>query len=471
MTKLILKGDESRDSIANGILELANIVGKTIGPKGKNVITLDASLNPLITNDGVTIANDIHFQDEFMEMGANIVRQAAQRTNTIAGDGTTTTTVLAASLIKHIIDNNDEIDILKTKKYLAEIEKSAIKTIDSMTKKVLSNKRIQDVATISSQDVQVGKEIAKIFADLGKNAEIVVEDGFDNSGITSHSTKGIRFDSGYIHPNFVNDTLKGEVVLTNTDAIIIQGKVQSMQDVVEYAKYLHSQAKKNLVIFAEDFSQDFINTCWTNHLNNAFTIIPVRIPAKIHNFVQKLDLLIDCGVNTLPLQEVQSGVLQKIQINKTHTSLVHNNGSEEAPGIGVIKVAMPTAIATTEKSLRVEDAINATKRAIEGGVVAGGGVTLLRCGIEPLDKPFKLILENAGYDKEGIVKECIKVLNNKKGPDYGYDMSNEEMELINMTKNGIIDPAIVVKECVKNACSIAGVVLSTAAVIVNEFKK
>ena len=466
MVKVITKGPESVLALANGIRDLAEIVGSTVGPKGKNVITRDKRLQPLATNDGVTIAKDVHFTDETMELGADLVRQAAEKTNVIGGDGTTTTTILASSLIDSILFNSDEVDVLKTKGYLQDLQKSAFRTIDSMTRKVNSNKRIYDVATISAQDKEVGKHIASIFEKLGDNTEIVVEEGYDDSGITSYATKGMRFDKGYIHPNFINDSEKGEVLLTNVTTMAIKGKVQHFNDIIEFVKELSGKAEKSLVIFAEDFSQDFINTCWTNHLNGIFTIIPIRMPYG-PEFVEKLDKLIDCGVNMLPLLDVKHSMLQKLQISRTHTSLIHDSGAEEAPGIGVIKVALATDVSTTEKTLRVEDAINATKCAIKGGVVAGGGITLLRCGIEPLDMPFKMILANAGYDKDEVLEHCIKVRADKN-PNHGYDVSQDELVLINMTKNGIIDPAIVVKECVRNACAIAEIVISTSATIVNK---
>jgi len=460
MTKIIEQGADAPNHLLEGVQELARIVGSTIGSKGQNVVMIDKIGNPVITNDGVTIANDIHFKDPFMELGADIVRQAANKTNSVAGDGTTTTTILASVISEYYIKRLGDVNGVDLKKEIDELSDSACSLIKKMSTSVRSNSKIREIATISSQDKNIGVVIADIFKELGDQAKVIVEKGGDKP-ISSSIIKGLQFETGIIDPVFLNkDTNRLE--LQNSEFMIIQGKVEKPDEIFDFVKELSKEEnQKSLVIFAEDFSQDFIKVCAINHANKVFSIIPIRFPLYGYarqELINQVEKMIDCGSNTYPMAKITSGKIQKLIIDQNKTTFIHDNPEmENSPGLGVINVNLSTDIQTTEKILRIEDAINATKAAIRGGVLPGGGVALRDTGLFPLSAPYMKILENAGIE-------------HKDDLPLGVGINTDTGEQCNMIKEGVIDPTIVVLEAIKNACSIAGVLVTTYAAIVNEEK-
>ncbi len=523
MAKDIAYGIEARNALLRGIDKLADTVKITLGPKGRNVVLDKKYGAPLIINDGVTIAKEIELEDAMENMGAQLIKEVAVKTNDAAGDGTTTATLLAQALIREGMKNvTAGANPMILRRGISKAVDVAVKKLTSISKAVSGSEDIARVGTISADDAVVGTLIADAMDKVSSDGVITVEES-KSADTYCEVVEGMQFDRGYISPYMVTDTEKMEAVIDDAFILITDKKITNTQEILPLLEQI-VQAGRKLVIIAEDIEGEALTTLILNKLKGTFVCVGVKAPGFGD---RRKDMLRDIAILTggeviseeIGLELKDAGILQlgrarQVKINKENTIIVGGAGDSDAikarvtqikaaietttsefdreklqerlaklsGGVAVIKVGAATEIEMKEKKLRIEDALNATKAAVEEGIVAGGGVALLnviedvdnliatldgdektgaRLVRKSLEAPVRQIAENSGYEGSVIVDTIIK--SGKIG--YGFNAATEEY--VDMVKSGIVDPTKVTRSALQNAASIASVVLTTEALVVD----
>ena len=524
MAKQIVYGEEARKALLSGIDQLANTVKVTLGPKGRNVVLGKKFGSPLITNDGVTIAKDVELEDAFENMGAQLVREVATKTNDIAGDGTTTATLLAQAFVREGLKNvTAGANPMVVRKGIAKAVDAAVAEIKKNSQKVNGSDDIARVATISSGDEFIGKLIAEAMEKVTADGVITVEES-KTAETYSEVVEGMQFDRGYITPYMITDTEKMEAVIDDAYILITDKKISNIQEILPLLETIVKSGKK-LVIIAEDVEGEALSTLIVNKLRGTFTCVAVKAPGFGDRRKEMLkDIAILTGGTVISselgyeLSDADLSMLghaSQVKVQKENTIIVGGSGDQSAikarvaeirneiavstsdfdreklqerlaklaGGVAVIKVGAATEVEMKEKKLRIEDALNATRAAVEEGIVAGGGTayvnaipavakevskvegdekTGVRIVMKALEEPVKQIAVNAGIDGS-IVLERIK---NARKVGYGFDAYKETY--CDMIKSGIVDPTKVTRTALQNAASIASMVLTTESVVADK---
>jgi len=522
MAKLISFDDQARQKVLSGAQQLAAVVRLTMGPKGRNVLLEKKFGGPLITNDGVTIAREIDLKDPEENMGAQLVKEVATRTNDVAGDGTTTATVLAAALLEEGIRNVVAgANPVLLKHGMDKALRLVVDKLMSMSKPVKTKKEIAQVATISAQDAEVGEIIAELMDKVGHDGAITVEETKHGMGIFMKVVEGMQFDNGYVSPYMVTDTARMEAVYENVPVLITDKKVSSFKELLPLLEALVQTGKKELVLIAEDVEGDALANFVVNKLRGGLSVLAIKAPAFGERRKEMLkDIAVLTGATVIS-EEIgmkletttveQLGHAGKVLSTKDHSIIVDGKGEASAiasrvmeikammensksdfdrekmaervaklsGGVGVIEVGAATEIEMKERKTRIEDALNATKAAVKEGIVAGGGSALLhaakvlegfvgenndqtvgaRLVMSVLSMPTHQIAENAGKHGEVVVTEILK----NPSESFGYDALLDQY--VDMIESGIVDPTMVTRSALENAVSVAGTVLTTGAVV------
>ncbi len=521
MAKDIIYGEEARKALQAGIDKLANTVKITLGPKGRNVV-LDKKFGaPLITNDGVTIAKEIELDNAFENMGAQLVKEVATKTNDAAGDGTTTATLLAQALVREGMKNIAAgANPMVVKKGIAKAVDAAVEQIVANSKKIEGSADIARVATVSSADEKVGELIADAMEKVTADGVITIEEG-KTAETYSEVVEGMQFDRGYLSPYMVTDTEKMEAVIDDALVLITDKKISNIQEILPLLEQIVKTGKK-LVIIAEDVEGEALSTLIVNKLRGTFTCVAVKAPGFGDRRKENLqDIAILTGGQViseevgLELSETtmdQLGRARQIVVSKENTTIVDGAGDKQtikdrvaqiraqietttsdfdreklqerlaklSGGVAVIKVGAATEIEMKEKKLRIEDALAATKAAVEEGIVAGGGTALINAMpavkklteklfgdektgaqivLKALEEPVRQIAVNAGLEGSVIIDKIIR--SRKVG--YGFDAYKEEY--VDMIPAGIVDPTKVTRSALQNAASVAAMVLTTESLV------
>ena len=522
MAKQIIYGEEARKALEAGIDKLSNTVKITLGPKGRNVV-LDRKYGaPLITNDGVTIAKEVELEDAFENMGAQLVKEVATKTNDVAGDGTTTATLLAQALVREGMKNVAAgANPMVVKKGMQMAVDAAVEAIKSEAQPVKSSDDIARIATISAADEYIGKLIAEAMEKVTSDGVITIEES-KTSETYSDVVEGMQFDRGYISPYMVTDTDKMEAVIDDAYILITDKKISNIQEILPLLEQIVKAGQK-LVIIAEDVEGEALSTILVNKLRGTFTCVCVKAPGfgdRRKEMLQDIATLTggevitsDLGLELKDTQINQLGRAKQVKVSKENTIIVDGAGDKEAiksrvaqiksqievttsefdkeklqerlaklagGGVAVIRVGAATETEMKEKKLRIEDALAATKAAVEEGCVAGGGVALLNAipavkklldtddadlktgvniVVKAIEEPVRQIAKNAGLEGSVIVNEIMS--SGKK--NYGFNFSKEEY--VDMFKAGILDPAKVTRSALQNASSVAAMVLTTESLV------
>ena len=521
MAKDIIYGEEARKSLQAGIDKLANTVKITLGPKGRNVV-LDKKFGaPLITNDGVTIAKEIELEDAFENMGAQLVKEVATKTNDAAGDGTTTATLLAQALIREGMKNIAAgANPMIVKKGMAKAVNTAVEAIKANSVQISGSDDIASVAANSAADENVGKLIAEAMEKVTADGVITIEES-KTAETYSEVVEGMQFDRGYITPYMVTDTDKMEAVIDDAYLLITDKKIASIQEILPLLEQIVKTGKK-LVIIAEDVEGEALSTLIVNKLRGTFTCVAVKAPGfgdRRKEMLQDIAILTggqvissEIGLELSDTQVEQLGRAKQVKITKENTIIVDGAGNKDdikdrinqiksqieastsdfdreklqerlaklSGGVAVIKVGAATEVEMKEKKLRIEDALSATKAAVEEGIVAGGGTAFINAmpavakltaslsGDEKtgasivykaLEEPVRQIASNAGLEGSVILDKIVR--SRKVG--YGFDAYNETYG--DMIPAGIVDPTKVTRSALQNAASVAAMVLTTESLV------
>ncbi len=521
MSKNIVYGNDARAALLRGVDQLADTVKITLGPKGRNVVLAKQFGAPLITNDGVTIAKEIELEDAAENMGAQLVREVATKTNDAAGDGTTTATILAQAMIREGMKNvTAGANPMVLRRGISKAVDAAVAALMANAKAVSGTADIARVGTVSAGDEVIGTLIADAMEKVTADGVITVEES-KSAETYCEVVEGMQFDRGYLSPYMVTDTEKMEAVIDDAFILITDKKISNIQELLPLLEQIVQSGKK-LVIIAEDVEGEALTTLVLNKLRGTFTCVAVKAPGfgdRRKEMLRDIAILTGGTVITdelgLDLKEADLGQLgraRQVKITKENTIIVDGAGNGDeirgrvaqiraaietttsdfdreklqerlaklAGGVAVIKVGAATETEMKEKKLRIEDALNATKAAVEEGIVAGGGTALInvigavekvlatvegdektgvRLVMKALEIPLRQIAENAGLDGSVIVD---KVKNSGK-TDYGFDAAKEEY--VDMISVGIVDPAKVTRSALQNAASVAATVLTTEAVV------
>ncbi|CAB1244393.1 chaperonin large subunit [Ruminococcaceae bacterium BL-6] len=524
MAKQIIYGADARKALMSGVDQLANTVKITLGPKGRNVVLDKKFGSPLITNDGVTIAKEVELDDPFENMGAQLVKEVATKTNDVAGDGTTTATLLAQALIREGMKNvTAGANPMILRKGIQRAVDTAVKAVIDHSQKVAGSDDIARVATISSSDEFIGKLIAEAMEKVTSDGVITVEES-KTAETYSEVVEGMMFDRGYITPYMVTDTNKMEAVIDDAYLLITDKKISNIQEILPLLETIVQSGKK-LVIIAEDVEGEALTTLILNKLRGTFTCVAVKAPGFGD---RRKEMLRDIAVLTggqviseelgLELKDTtvdQLGRARQVKVDKENTIIVGGEGDSKAikdrvaqirsqietttsdfdreklqerlaklsGGVAVIKVGAATETEMKEKKLRIEDALAATKAAVEEGIVAGGGVALInaipeveklaesvegdektgvRIVLKALEEPVRQIAVNAGLEGSVIVE------NIKKADKVGYGFNALKEEYGDMISAGIVDPTKVTRSALQNAASIAAMVLTTESLVADK---
>ena len=524
MSKEILYGEEARKALQRGVDQLANTVKITLGPKGRNVVLDKKFGSPLITNDGVTIAKEIELDDAFENMGAQLVKEVSTKTNDVAGDGTTTATLLAQALIREGMKNVAAgANPMGVKRGMQQAVDTVVKAVEANSKQVSGTEDIASAATISAGDAQIGKLSAEAMEKVSADGVITVEES-KTAETYSEVVEGMQFDRGYITPYMVTDTDKMEAVIDDAYILITDKKISNVQDILPLLEQI-LQAGKKLVIIAEDVEGEALSTLIVNKLRGTFTCVAVKAPGfgdRRKEMLQDIAILTGGQVISdelgLDLKETtidQLGRARQVKVQKETTIIVDGAGSSDeinaregqiraqietttsdfdreklqerlaklAGGVAVIKVGAATEVEMKEKKLRIEDALAATKAAVEEGLVAGGGVALINAmaSLKPLlktttgdektgvqivlkamEEPVRQIALNAGLEGSVIID---KISNSRKA-NFGFNFATEEYG--DMFAAGIVDPTKVTRSALQNAASVAAMVLTTESLVADK---
>ncbi len=525
MAKQIIYAEDARQRIKRGVDKLANAVKVTLGPKGRNVVLDQGFGAPTITKDGVTVAKEIELEDKFENIGAELVKEVASKTNDVAGDGTTTATILAQSIIAEGIKNvTAGTNPLAIKGGIEKGVAAIVAELKRLSQKVSDQKEIAQVASISANDPEIGQHIAEAMEKVGKEGVITVEES-QSFGIEKEVVEGMEFDKGYVSPYMITNSERMEAELEDPYILVTDKKVSSIQELLPLLEKLASSGKKDLVIIAEDVEGDALPTLVVNKLRGTFNTLAVKAPGfgdRRKEMLQDIAVLTGARVISeeigLKLESVDVEMLgqaHRVKASKDKTTIVEGRGEKAeidkriaqirkeleqadsefdkeklkerlaklAGGVAVIKVGAASEVEMKEKKHRIEDALAATKAAVEEGIVVGGGVALLRAlkvlddvkvdgeekvGIDILrraiDEPIKQIAINAGRDGS-VVSEAVK---NRQGNE-GYNAATNQYE--DLVAAGIVDPTKVTRSALQNAASIAAMFLTTEAVITDIPKK
>jgi chaperonin GroEL len=525
MAKQIIYGEEARKALQGGIDKLANTVKITLGPKGRNVVLDKKYGAPLITNDGVTIAKEVELEDPFENMGAQLVKEVATKTNDVAGDGTTTATLLAQALIREGMKNVAAgANPMVVKKGIKGAVDNVVETIKSNSQPVKNSSDIARIATISAADANVGKLIAEAMEKVTADGVITVEES-KTAETSCDVVEGMQFDRGYISPYMVTDTDKMEAVIDDAFILITDKKITNIQEILPLLEQI-VQAGKKLVIVAEDIEGEALATLLVNKLRGTFTCVGVKAPGfgdRRKEMLRDIAILTggeviteELGLDLKDATVAQLGRARQVKILKENTIIVDGAGDNEAikarigqiknqietttsdfdreklqerlaklsGGVAVIRVGAATETEMKEMKLRIEDALAATKAAVEEGYVAGGGVALLNAipalkeyieKIEDLDEktgakivlkaieePVRQIAANAGLEGSVIIDGILR--SGKAG--YGFDFATETFT--DMAEAGILDPTKVTRSALENASSVAAMVLTTESLVTDK---
>lgn len=525
MAKIINYGEEARRGLERGVDAVAKSVKITLGPKGRNVVLEKSWGSPTITNDGVSIAKEIELEDKFENLGAQLVKEVASKTNDIAGDGTTTATVLAQAMIKEGIKNvaagGNPILI---RRGIEKAVKKAVDEIRNMSKKLTSRDDIAHVAAISANDPEIGDLIAEAMDKVGQDGVITVEDSKTLETYVEF-VEGMQFDRGYISPYFVTDPEKMEAVIKEPYILITDKKISAVKSLVPVMEKV-AQAGKPLVIIAEDVEGEALSTLVLNKIRGTLDSMAIKAPGFGDRRKAMLQDIATLTGGTVISEEVgltldnvtleDMGSAGTIKVKKDDTIIVDGQGNEDeikqriaqikgqieqttsdyeketlqerlaklSGGVAVIKVGAATETELKEKKHRIEDALSATRAGVEEGIIAGGGVALVRAKkvvekyidelededlkvganivFKSLDVPMRQIVANAGFDGSVIVHKVLE----SDDVEFGYDALNNDY--CNMFKAGIIDPVKVTRSALQNAASIAGILLTTEATVIDK---
>ncbi|ETT76501.1 MULTISPECIES: chaperonin GroEL [Paenibacillus] len=521
MAKEIKFSEDARRAMLRGVDALANAVKVTLGPKGRNVVLEKKFGSPLITNDGVTIAKEIELEDAFENMGAQLVKEVATKTNDVAGDGTTTATVLAQAMIREGLKNvTAGANPMVMRKGIDKAVKAAVAELQNIAKPIVDSQAIAQVAAISAADEEVGQLIAEAMEKVGKDGVITVE---ESRGFLTELevVEGMQFDRGYISPYMITDTDKMEAVLENPYILITDKKISSTQEILPLLEKIVQQARP-LVIIAEDIEGEAQAMLIVNKLRGTFNAVAVKAPGfgdRREAMLQDIAALTGGQVITeklgLDLKSTsieQLGNARQVRVTKENTTIVDGSGDKAdinarvsqirsqleettsefdkeklqerlaklAGGVAVVKVGAATETELKERKLRIEDALNATRAAVEEGIVSGGGTALVnvyaavaavvaegdeRTGVNlvlrALEEPVRTIAANAGQEGSVIVDRL-----KKEAIGIGYNAATDEW--VNMFEAGIVDPAKVTRYALQNAASVAAMFLTTEAVIADK---
>lgn len=520
MAKQIIFSEDARHAILKGVDQLANAVKVTLGPKGRNVVIEKKFGSPLITKDGVTVAKEIELKDPLENLGAQMVKEVASKTNDVAGDGTTTATVLAQAIyregIKNVVAGAKPMEI---KRGIDKAVAAVIEKLAEISKPIQDKKEIAQVGAISANnDFEIGNIIADAMDKVGKDGVITIEENKSTDTILE-VVEGMQFDRGYLSPYFVTDADNMEAVLENPYLLILESKVSSMKDILPVLEQLAKQNAPFLII-AEDVEGEALATLVVNRLRGTLNCCAVKAPGfgdRRKEMLKDLAILTggkviseETGMNINQVTLADLGRAKKVVVDKENTTIVEGAGSAEdiqarvnmikkqsddttsdydreklqerlaklSGGVAVIKVGAATETEMKEKKARVEDALSATKAAVEEGIVPGGGVALVRAlkalngmklsddqqvGVELIKKaltsPLSQIVANAGFDPAIIVNEITK----SKSNTYGFNAANEKY--MDMFEAGVIDPTKVTRSALQNAASVASLMITTEALI------
>ena len=521
MAKQLKYGEEARRALEAGMNALADTVKITLGPKGRNVVLDKKYGAPLITNDGVTIAKEIELEDPFENMGAQLVKEVSIKTNDVAGDGTTTATLLAQAIIREGMKNVAAgANPMEVKKGIEAAVDEAVNALKEISKPVGSKQAIAQVASISAGDEKVGALISEAMEKVGNDGVITVEES-KTMKTELNIVEGMQFDRGYASAYMVTDTDKMEAILDNPYILITDKKISNIQDILPVLESVVQQGAK-LLIIAEDVEGEALATLVVNKLRGTFTCVCVKAPGfgdRRKEMLQDIATLTggevitsDLGLELKDTQIKQLGRAKQVKVSKENTIIVDGAGDKEAiksrvaqiksqievttsefdkeklqerlaklaGGVAVIRVGAATETEMKEKKLRIEDALAATKAAVEEGCVAGGGVALLNAipavkklldtddadlktgvniVVKAIEEPVRQIAKNAGLEGSVIVNEIMST--GKK--NYGFNFSKEEY--VDMFKAGILDPAKVTRSALQNASSVAAMVLTTESLV------
>ena len=520
MAKQIKFGEDARKSLLEGVNKLADTVKVTLGPKGRNVV-LDKSFGaPLITNDGVTIAKEIELEDKYENMGARLVKEVSTKTNDVAGDGTTTATVLAQAMIKEGVKNVAAgADPMAIKRGIEKAVDGAVKELKEITSPVNGKEDIARVASISANNTEVGELIADAMEKVSKDGVITIEES-KTSNTELNVVEGMQFDKGYVSPYMVTDTEKMEAIVDNPYILITDRKISNIQEILPLLENL-MQSSGKLVIICDDIESEALSTLILNKLRGVLNVVAVKAPGfgdKRKAMLEDIAILTggevisqDLGMELKDTQIEQLGRAKQIKVQKENTIIVDGSGDKNeiatrvkqikaqieetksefdkenlqerlakiSGGVAVIGVGAATEVEMKDKKLRIEDALSATKAAVEEGIVAGGGTAYVniipavekiakslqdgeKLGAEivlkALEEPVKQISRNAGLEP-AVILENVK----KSATGFGFDAAKEEY--VDMKKAGIVDPTKVTRSALQNAASIAAMVLTTESIV------
>ena len=520
MAKQIKFGEDARKSLLEGVNKLADTVKVTLGPKGRNVV-LDKSFGaPLITNDGVTIAKEIELEDKFENMGARLVKEVSTKTNDVAGDGTTTATVLAQAMIKEGVKNVAAgADPMAIKRGIEKAVHGAVAELKEITSPVNGKEDIARVASISANNTEVGELIADAMEKVSKDGVITIEES-KTSQTELNVVEGMQFDKGYVSPYMVTDTEKMEAIVDNPYILITDRKISNIQEILPLLENL-MQSSGKLVIVCDDIESEALSTLILNKLRGVLNVVAVKAPGfgdKRKAMLEDMAILTggevisqDLGMELKDTQITQLGRAKQVKVQKENTIIVDGAGDKEkiaervrqikaqieetksefdkenlherlakiAGGVAVIGVGAATEIEMKDKKLRIEDALSATKAAVEEGIVAGGGTAYVniipavekvaksleggeKLGAEivlkALEEPVKQIARNAGLEP-AVILDNVK----KSASGFGFDADKEQY--VDMKKAGIVDPTKVTRSALQNAASVAAMVLTTESLV------
>ena len=524
MSKELMYGIEARNALLRGIDKLADTVKITLGPKGRNVVLEKKYGAPLIINDGVTIAKEIELDDAMENMGAQLIKEVATKTNDAAGDGTTTATVLAQVLIREGMKNvTAGANPMVLRKGISKAVDKAVEELKKMSKKVNGSEDIERVGTISADDPVIGRLIADAMEKVSADGVITVEES-KSADTYCEVVEGMQFDRGYLSPYMATDTDKMEAVIDDALILITDKKISNIQEILPLLEQI-VQAGKKLLIIAEDVEGEALTTLVLNKLRGTFTCVAVKAPGfgdRRKEMLRDIAILTggevisdELGLELKDTQMSQLGRARQVKVNKENTIIVGGAGNSDeikgrvsqirseietttsdfdreklqerlaklAGGVAVIKVGAATETEMKEKKLRIEDALNATRAAVEEGIVAGGGTAFVniipavadvansldgdektgaKLVVRALEEPLRQIVNNAGHEASVVVD---KVVNSGKA-GYGFDAANEKY--LDMVDAGIVDPTKVSRSALQNAASIASIVLTTEALVADK---
>ena len=522
MAKQILYGEDARKKLKAGVDKLANAVRVTLGPKGRNVMLEEGFGSPTITNDGVNIAKKIELEDKLENAGAEIIKEVASKANDMAGDGTTTATVLAQALIGEGLKNvTAGANPLALRRGLEKAKDEVVKYLKETAKQISSQEEMVQVATIAAEDAELGALVAQVMQEVGKDGVITIEES-QTFGIQKEIVKGLQFDRGYISPYMITNSERMESVIEDPYILVVDKKVSSIQEMLPALEAVAKQGKKNIVIIADDIDGDALATLVVNKLRGILNVLAVKAPGFGD---RKKDLLGDIATVTgaqvvseelgLKLDKVtieQLGSARRVVATKDNTTIIEGKGSKEAidarvsqikaqlakttsefdkeklqerlaklaGGVAVVKVGAATEVEQKARQHKTEDAVAATKAAVEEGIVAGGGVALMRAAkklqslrledaeeqlavkilMRTLEEPVRQIAQNAGKDGSVAAAEVAK----GEGA-FGYNAATDTYE--DLLKAGVVDPAKVARIALENAVSAASMLLTMEAVVVD----